>query len=137
MRHENITFGFGFLTNFKDFKKIIYDIYSNEIDVNIDFTENYLQYNFDFGDICYKIMNKYSYIHNLELIYNLPLDDKYLFIVYKLYSNNSENKNSKIQEIITEDMKKIADINKDILYNFLKEIKTDDKKVGWYIMNNC
>lgn len=26
MRHENITFGFGFLTNLKDIKKIIYDI---------------------------------------------------------------------------------------------------------------
>lgn len=133
---ENITFGFGFLTNFKDFKKIIYDIYSNEIDINLDFTENYLQYNLDFGDICYKIMNKYSYIDNLELIYNLPLDDKYLFIIYKLYSNNSEKGVSKIQEIIPEDMIKITDIKKNILYTFLKELKTEEKNIGWYIINN-
>lgn len=58
MWNENITYGFLFLTNFKDFKKIIWYLFKC-INVNFGFIEKDLN-KLDFSDICYKIMDKYS-----------------------------------------------------------------------------
>lgn len=138
MKHSCVIAGLGFLLNFNEFKKILFNICPEQIDVDYEkFDRNYFQYNFplDRYEICFLIINKYVNIDDIELVYRLPVDDEFFFILHKLYYFNSESNISKIKKIIPEEMKNIKEIENKKIVNFAKENDLENKNIDWYIMN--